>query len=133
MTPDFDSVVIGAGVVGLAIARELAISGRQVLVLEEMSAAGQGISSRNSEVIHAGIYYPHKSLKRKLCLSGRELLVEYCKANNIDFKLTGKLIVATNIDESKSLASILSNGLRNGVSDLVMLESDQIKELEPRL
>tara|TARA_B100000768_G_scaffold170090_1_gene176178 strand:+ start:1124 stop:2227 length:1104 start_codon:yes stop_codon:yes gene_type:complete len=133
MTHDFDSVVIGAGVVGLAIAHELAITGRQVLVVEEMSAAGQGISSRNSEVLHAGIYYPYDSLKRKLCLSGRELLVEYCKTNNIDFALTGKLIVATNIDESESLASILSNGLRNGVSDLVMLDSDQIKELEPSL
>jgi L-2-hydroxyglutarate oxidase LhgO len=133
MTSDFDSIVIGAGVVGLAIANQLSYSGRKVLVIEEMSKAGQGISSRNSEVIHAGIYYPYDSLKRQLCIVGRKLLIEYCKNHNIDHKITGKLIVATNSDQSESLSSIMLNGIKNGVSDLQMLAKDQIQALEPDL
>ena len=117
MKYDFDSIVIGAGVVGLAIARSLANSGRSVLLLEENSNIGQGISSRNSEVIHAGIYYPFNSLKRELCIKGRSLLVDYCKSHNVNFKLIGKLIVASNKDESKMLSSILAIGIKNGVTD----------------
>ena len=83
---DFDSVVIGAGVVGLAIARSLSNSGRKVLLLEGENAVGQGISSRNSEVIHAGIYYPRDSLKQDLCLRGRKSLIDYCKSNDVNTK-----------------------------------------------
>ena len=83
---DVDSIVIGAGVVGLSIGRSLAETGREVLILEANSNIGEGISSRNSEVIHAGIYYPHDSLNRRLCLEGRHLLVEYCESRKVEYK-----------------------------------------------
>lgn len=130
---DFDSVVIGAGVVGLSIARSLANSGRDVLVLEANSNIGQGISSRNSEVIHAGIYYPYQSLKRSLCLEGKKLLVEYCESRKVEYRLLGKLIVANSEQDVLNLPKILENGTRNGVSDLRMVFLDELRELEPNL
>ena len=133
MKYDFDSIVIGAGVVGLAIARSLANSGRTVLLLEENPNIGQGISSRNSEVIHAGIYYPIDSLKRELCIKGRLLLIDYCKSHNINFNLVGKLIVASNEHESKMLSSILETGIKNGVADLEMIGENCIESIEPNL
>jgi len=133
MIMDFDSVVIGAGVVGLAIARSLAETGREVLILEANSNIGEGISSRNSEVIHAGIYYPHGSLKQSLCIAGRRLLVEYCESRKVEYRNLGKLIVANTEQNIQSLPKILANGIRNGVSDLRMVFQDELHELEPNL
>lgn len=130
---DFDSTVVGAGVVGLTIARALAKSGRTVLLLEKEETIGQGISSRNSEVIHAGIYYPTNSLKRILCIEGKKLLVNYCKDHKVDYQLLGKLIVATNEQQSKVLSTIMQNGIRNGIKDLRMVESDELDNMEPNL
>ena len=103
MSHDFDTIVIGAGVVGLSVARALSLLKKQVLLIEKEKIIGSGVSSRNSEVIHAGIYYPKESLKRKLCVKGKKLLVDFCNKNNISYKLVGKLIVASNIDEVKNL------------------------------
>lgn len=133
MIVDFDSVVIGAGVVGLAIARSLAESGREVLILEANPNIGQGISSRNSEVIHAGIYYPKGSLKQSLCIAGRHLLVEYCESRKVEYRNLGKLIVANTEQDIQSLPKILANGIANGVSDLRMVFQDELNELEPNL
>ena len=133
MNFDFDSIVVGAGVVGLAIARSLSESGRDVLVLEANSGVGQGISSRNSEVIHAGIYYPFESLKRRLCLEGRKLLVDYCISRKIEYKMLGKLIVANTEQDVQALPNILASGIRNGVSDLRMIGEGELRELEPNL
>ncbi len=133
MIVDFDSVVIGAGVVGLSIARSLAETGREVLILEANSNIGEGISSRNSEVIHAGIYYPHDSLKRRLCLEGRHLLIEYCESRKVEYKNLGKLIVANTEQDIQRLPKILASGIRNGVSDLKMVFQDELRELEPNL
>lgn len=130
---DFDSVVIGAGVVGLAIARSLSNSGRKVLLLEGENAVGQGISSRSSEVIHAGIYYPRGSLKRDLCLRGRISLIDYCKSNNVEYKILGKLIVANTEEQVEALSVIIKNGIQNGVSDLKMISEQELEHLEPSL
>jgi len=129
---DFDSIVIGAGVVGLAIARSLAETGREVLILESNANIGQGISSRNSEVIHAGIYYPHKSLKANLCLLGRSLLIKYCKSRKVEFKRVGKLIVSNEEDDSQ-LKDIFLRGKRNGVEDLELINKNELTILEPSL
>ena len=133
MNFDFDSIVIGAGVVGLAVARELAISGRKVLIIEKCKGVGQGVSSRNSEVIHAGIYYPFDSLKRRLCIDGRKLLVSYCQDKKIDHKLLGKLIVANSKEQEIALSRIIENGVRNGVNDLRMVSGSELEQLEPNL
>ena len=92
MSDSTDTIVIGAGVVGLAIARELALAGREVIVLEKNAAIGEETSARNSEVIHAGLYYPHGSLKARLCVEGRQRLYEYCKARHIPHRRCGKRI-----------------------------------------
>lgn len=106
MTADIQTIVIGAGVVGLACARSLANTGREVLIIEQHDAIGTETSARNSEVIHAGIYYPKGSLKAKLCISGKEMLYRYCAENGIDHKRTGKLIVATAKDQLDALGGI---------------------------
>lgn len=126
-----DILIIGAGVVGLAIARELGGPGKEVVLVEKNSSFGQETSSRNSEVIHAGMYYPTGTLKAKLCVEGREMLYDLCKNNNIPHKKTGKLIVATEKDEISVLENILSLGKKNGVSGLTMLDEKEIKRLEP--
>src|SRR6187455_3752133 len=95
MAENIDCAVIGAGVVGLAIARELALAGREVVILEAEDAIGTHTSSRNSEVIHAGIYYPKGSLKARACVAGKRLLYEYCAAHGVPHRRCGKLIVAT--------------------------------------
>ena len=128
-----DCVVIGAGVVGLAVARALALQGREVVVLEAASAIGTGISSRNSEVIHAGIYYPTGSLKARLCVQGRQTLYDYCEARGIGHRRCGKLIVATNAAQALQLQSIIDKAAANGVHDLVLLTRDEARELEPQL
>jgi L-2-hydroxyglutarate oxidase LhgO len=132
-----DAVVIGAGVVGLAVARALALSptfaGKELLVLEAADAIGTGTSSRNSEVIHAGIYYPQGSLKAQLCVEGRAMLYDYCEERNLGFKRCGKLIVATNESQVVQLQGIIAKAAANGVHDLVLLTREQARELEPQL
>lgn len=128
-----DVAVIGAGVVGLAIARRLAISGREVIVLESADAIGTGTSSRNSEVIHAGIYYPPGSLKGELCVSGKKMLYEFCQSHGVTHKKVGKLIVATNETQIDGLARLLQTGLNNGVDDLRIIDEGEIKKMEPAL
>jgi L-2-hydroxyglutarate oxidase LhgO len=132
-----DALVIGAGVVGLAVARALALSptfaGKELLVLEAADAIGTGTSSRNSEVIHAGIYYPQGSLKAQLCVEGRAMLYDYCEERNLGFKRCGKLIVATNESQVVQLQGIIAKAAANGVHDLVLLTREQARELEPQL
>ncbi|WP_411877720.1 NAD(P)/FAD-dependent oxidoreductase [Polaromonas sp. YR568] len=128
-----DCVVIGAGVVGLAVARALALQGREVMVLEAADAIGTGTSSRNSEVIHAGIYYPQRSLKARLCVEGKALLYAYCAERGIGHKRCGKLIVATSQAQVAQLQGIRDKAAANGVHDLVLLTRDEARALEPQL
>ncbi|KAF5750342.1 L-2-hydroxyglutarate dehydrogenase mitochondrial isoform X1 [Tripterygium wilfordii] len=132
-TEKVDCVVIGAGVVGLAVARELASRGKEVLVLDSASTFGTGTSSRNSEVIHAGIYYPLNSLKALLCVRGRELLYKYCSEYGVPHKQIGKLIVATRPSEIPKLNHLMQCGTKNGVLDLRMLEGFEAMRMEPEL
>lgn len=137
MADHVDCVVIGAGVVGLAVARALALSprfaGREVMVLEAAKAIGTGTSSRNSEVIHAGIYYPQGSLKAQLCVQGKAMLYDYCEERGIGYKRCGKLIVATYEAQVAQLQGIIAKAAANGVHDLVMLTREQALVLEPQL
>ena len=128
-----DCVVIGAGVVGLAVARALALAGREVLVLEAENAIGTQTSARNSEVVHAGMYYPTGSLKARLCVRGRKLLYAYCAERGIAHQRCGKLIVATHADQLPQLQSIAQRGRANGVTDLVPLDAQAARALEPAL
>ncbi len=128
-----DCVVIGAGVVGLAVARALALQGREVMVLEAADAIGTGTSSRNSEVIHAGIYYAQGSLKAELCVQGKALLYDYCAARGIGHSRCGKLIVATSEAQVAQLQGIISKAAANGIDDLVLLSRDEARALEPQL
>jgi len=128
-----ECVVVGAGVIGLAVARALALAGREVLVLEAAPAIGTGTSSRNSEVIHAGIYYPPGSLKARLCVQGRAMLYDYCASRGVAHRRCGKLIVATNPAQVHELQGIQVKALRNGVTDLQWLSATQAQQLEPAL
>jgi L-2-hydroxyglutarate oxidase LhgO len=129
---DIDVVVIGAGVVGLAIARALALEGREVLILEAAESFGTQTSSRNSEVIHAGIYYPRDSLKARLCVSGRDLLYEFCEQYDVPYRRCGKLIVAASETQLPELARIQQAARANGVS-LELFTRAQALALEPQL
>jgi L-2-hydroxyglutarate oxidase LhgO len=133
MTDEIDCVVIGAGAVGLAVARALALAGREVLIVERERSFGTGISARNSEVIHAGIYSPPGSLKARLCVAGRDLLYEYCRERNIDYRRCGKLIVATDDSQAAKAEALRLNALANGVTDLSWLSAAEVKQLEPEL
>jgi L-2-hydroxyglutarate oxidase LhgO len=126
-----DVAVIGAGVVGLAIGRALALAGREVLVLEAEPMFGSHTSSRNSEVIHAGIYYPKGSKKALSCVRGKALLYEYCEGNGVPYKRLGKLIVASREDELPALESLRAKAEANGVADLEWIDARRIAELEP--
>ncbi|WP_296493428.1 NAD(P)/FAD-dependent oxidoreductase [Rhodoferax sp.] len=128
-----DCVVVGAGVVGLAVARALALDGREVLLLEAANAIGTGTSSRNSEVIHAGIYYAPGSLKATLCVQGRALLYGYCVERGINHRRCGKLIVATEPTQVAQLQGIADQARRNGVTDLVFLSGEEARSVEPQL
>jgi L-2-hydroxyglutarate oxidase LhgO len=128
-----DCIVVGAGVVGLAVARRLALAGREVIVLEAADAIGTETSSRNSEVIHAGIYYATGSLKARLCVAGKEALYAYCAARGIPHKRLGKLIVATNEREEAGLAALEAKAEANGVYDLTRLGAAEVRRLEPAL
>jgi L-2-hydroxyglutarate oxidase LhgO len=127
------AVVIGAGVVGLAVARALAQAGREVVILEKNAQFGQETSARNSEVIHAGIYYPQDSLKAALCVEGRDRLYAFCDSHGVGHKRLGKLIVATQADQDGKLAAIMSQATHNGVADMQRLSKAQIAALEPEL
>jgi L-2-hydroxyglutarate oxidase LhgO len=128
-----DCVVIGAGVVGLAVARKLAQAGREVIVLEATEAIGTVTSSRNSEVIHAGIYYRAGSWMARMCVSGKQALYRYCAERGIPHKNCGKLIVATNPKETEKLQSIKAHAAANGVLDMQMLSGEAARALEPAL
>ena len=128
-----ECVVIGAGVVGLAVARALALSGQEVMVLEAASAIGTGTSSRNSEVIHAGIYYPKDSLKAKLCVQGKRLLYDYCAERGIGHRRCGKLLVATAPEQVPQLQGIKERAEGNGVNDLQLLSGEQARAMESAL
>ncbi|MFM6990833.1 MAG: NAD(P)/FAD-dependent oxidoreductase [Rhodoferax sp.] len=128
-----DAVVIGAGVVGLAVARCLALQGREVWVLDAADAIGTGVSARNSEVIHAGMYYPAGSLKARLCVQGRELLYRYCTGRGIAHRRCGKLIVATSAEQVDTLHATLAKARANGVDDLQFLSRAEARGLEPAL
>ncbi len=128
-----DCVVIGAGVVGIAVARALALAGREVIVLEAAEGIGTETSSRNSEVIHAGIYYPKGSLMARSCVAGRRLLYPYCAEHGVPHRNCGKLIVATNDDESARLVEIKGRAEANGVEDMRLLSAAEAIALEPNL
>jgi L-2-hydroxyglutarate oxidase LhgO len=130
---DIECVVVGAGVVGLAVARAVARSGREVILVEAGEGIGVGISSRNSEVIHAGIYYPSGSLKAQLCVEGKQRLYAFCDERGVDYQRLGKLIVATDEGQCAALQKLLEQGRRNGVDDLQWLDTNQVRELEPAL
>ncbi len=126
-----DAVVIGAGVVGLAVARALAMAGREVVVLEAEDAIGTHTSSRNSEVIHAGIYYPKGSLKARTCVAGKELLYEYGVSHGVHHRRSGKLIVASDEQQIPELEKIQQRAHANGVTDVVWMTRQQVVALEP--
>ena len=128
-----DCVVVGAGVVGLAVARSLALTGRDVLLLEGAEAIGTGTSSRNSEVIHAGIYYPAGSLMARHCVAGRRLLYAFCAERGVPHARCGKLIVATSEEEATRLDGIRARAAANGVENMRVLSRDEALALEPAL
>ena len=128
-----DAVVVGAGVVGLAVARALAMAGREVVILEAEDAIGTHTSSRNSEVIHAGIYYSNNSLKASSCVAGKQLLYEYCVTHGVPHRRSGKLIVASHADQAGELKNIQQKAHANGVTDVVWMTRDQVLALEPEL
>ncbi|MFO1172160.1 MAG: NAD(P)/FAD-dependent oxidoreductase [Hyphomicrobiaceae bacterium] len=128
---DLETVVIGAGVVGLAIARALAGAGQEVMVLERNGRIGQEISARNSEVVHAGIYYPTGSLKARLCVRGRHLLRQFAKDAGVPVNPLGKIIVATDEAQIPALRSLAATALANGVDDIVEIDGVEARRLEP--
>jgi L-2-hydroxyglutarate oxidase LhgO len=133
MAERIECAVIGAGVVGLAIARRLALAGREVVILEAETAIGSHTSSRNSEVIHAGIYYPTGSLKARLCLAGRKALYRYCAEHDVHHRRIGKIIVACDDSERAGLAKYKAQAEVNGVDDLRSLSADDLAGLEPEV
>lgn len=133
MADAVDCVVVGAGVVGLAVARALALRGREVMVLEAAEAIGTGISSRNSEVIHAGLYYPAGSLKAQLCVQGRDMLYAYCAERGVPYRRCGKLVVATSAQQLERLRAVETHARANGVDDLRWLSQQEAQAMEPAL
>lgn len=130
---DVDCVVVGAGVVGIAVARALAQAGREVIVLDAAEAIGTETSSRNSEVIHAGIYYPRDSLMARFCVTGRRMLYAFCAERGVAHVNCGKLIVATSVEETERLAGIKARAEANGVEGMRLLSRDEAVEMEPAL
>ncbi|MBX3599145.1 MAG: NAD(P)/FAD-dependent oxidoreductase [Rubrivivax sp.] len=128
-----DVLVIGAGVVGLAVARALARQGREVWIAEREGGIGAGVSSRNSEVVHAGLYYPAGSLKARLCVRGKQLLYAYCAERGVPARRCGKLVVAVTAAELPRLRALQAQALANGVADLQWLDGDAARALEPAL
>jgi len=133
VTDRTDIVIAGAGVVGLAVARALAASGREVVILEKAESFGTGTSSRNSEVIHAGIYYPTGSLKARLCVEGKHRLYAYCASHGVEHRRCGKLIVAPGADQIPGLEALARQAAENGVDDIDHLSGACVRHLEPEL
>lgn len=133
MVADVDTIVVGAGVVGLAIARALAMRGQEVLVLEQHDLIGSEVSSRNSEVVHAGLYYPPGSLRARLCVEGKRMLYRFCADNGVGISRCEKLLVATDEGQLAKLAAIHETAARNGVDDLVALTAEEARALEPEV
>ena len=131
MTERVECIVIGAGVVGLAVARAVARSGREVVVLEKADTIGSETSSRHSEVIHAGIYYPKNSLKAEFCVSGKHALYEFCDLHGVSYNRCGKIIVATDDAQIPELERLKSNAAANGVADLAWMTPAEVREKEP--
>jgi L-2-hydroxyglutarate oxidase LhgO len=131
LTHRVDCVVIGAGVIGLAVGREFALAGREVIVLEQNAGIGEETSSRNSEVIHAGLYYPTGSLKAKLCVTGRSLLYDYCERRQVPFRRIGKLIVATDVAQLERLDSLGDQAKQNGVTEFARIDQAELTRREP--
>ena len=130
---NFDIIIVGAGVIGIAIARACAQKKKSVLLIEKNPQFGEGISSRNSEVIHAGIYYPENSLKAKFCRDGMERLYRYCYEKKISIKQTGKLIVQTSAKDEDKLLEIYNLGKKNGCNELRLLNTQEIKKFETEI
>ena len=128
-----DILIVGAGVVGLAVASELSGHFKNIVVVEKNESFGQETSSRNSEVIHGGMYYPANSLKARLCVKGRELLYDLCREHNIPCKKVGKLIVATDEEEIAQLKELFQTGQKNGVRGLKILKKGEIRKIEPEI
>ena len=128
-----DAIVIGAGVIGLAIDRQLALSGREVLLLESNGSIGLETSSRNSGVIHAGIYYQPNSLKALCCVRGNRLLYDYCEKKHISPSRCSKLIIASSEDQQDRLKTLQQNAINSGVKNLVWLDQARVRELEPQV
>jgi L-2-hydroxyglutarate oxidase LhgO len=126
-----DTCIVGGGVVGLAIGRSVAASQSDLLVLDQAGTVGQGVSSRNSEVIHGGLYYPPESLKARLCVAGKQQIYAYCEARGIAHQRIGKLVVATHSDEEEALFNISLRAKANGVDDLTLWSADKLKHVEP--
>src|SRR5262244_3173244 len=126
-------LVVGPGVVGLAVARAAALAGHEVIVAEVESGIGTGISSRNSEVIHAGMYYPSGSRRARHCVRGNALLYEFCASHGVPHKKCGKFIVATSDAEKAKLENILKQGIANGVPGLEPIGGNAARDLEPEL
>ena len=125
--------IVGAGVIGLAVAAQVAGKGREVYILEKNETFGKETSSRNSETIHAGIYYPEGSVKAETCVACNVLLYELCQRYGIPHRKTGKLIVATKDEEVGQLEALLERGRRNSAKGLTMLSREKVKELEPNV
>ena len=126
-------LVVGAGVIGLGVARAVAMAGHDVIVAEAADGIGTGISSRNSEVIHAGMYYPTGSLRAQLCPRGNRMLYEFCKTHGVAHRRCGKLIVATNDAERMRLEAIHAQGITNGVEGLELIGGNAARDMEPEL
>src|SRR5581483_7197181 len=133
MSADVETGVVGAGAVGLAIARSLALAGHEVMVLEQHALIGSETSSRNSEVIHAGLYYSPGSLRATLCVRGKQLLYAFCAENNVAHARCGKLLVATSESQLPKLSAIRETAARNGVTDLEPLGANAARALEPEV
>lgn len=133
MLTEIEVAIIGAGAIGLAVAAEIAQSKKEVFVFEKNRSFGLETSSRNSEVIHAGIYYPEESLKAKLCVEGKNLLYELCSKHNIGHKKLGKIVVAVDENEITQLEKLYEQGRKNGVEDLILLSQAEVKKLEPNI
>ena len=128
-----DTVIIGAGVIGLAIAREMSGKGQEVIILERNTRAGEETSTRNSGVIHSGVYYPFGSNKATLCVEGNRLLYEYARNRGVGHRNTGKLVVATKPEEINALESLKEKGVKNNVKGLKLLSKKQVSRIQPEI
>ena len=129
----FDAVIIGAGIVGLAIAQRLSKNFDSILLVEKEESFGRHVSSRNSEVIHSGIYYPQNSLKARLCIAGNKMLVDFARKYSIHHKICGKLVVISDPSDKDKLESLMENGIKNGVEGLKFLTNEEVSKQEPHI